>query len=371
MKQSKFIVAIAIVIYAIVGNACGHSKADTPNLQTPMPAGSFELSYWIDIDLRANNGRGYWHHVADRPTDKLPTSAEIKNAVTRCRDDYHGRTLYVTYHRQFEIEDAKTVLKYWKQHAEKLGMVIVPVVVLEDYATPAALNFTEKEISDFARWCVDNINTREFGVYDIYHNRQEPKTPQDGQLAVIHGRIGNKIVRVGVQPGETLNVSVFRAVQDAWTAECQGLTNELWENPVNYKDSDNYGRKLLENWVADRVVNHGKRITWCLIPVAWDYEAPVDPYGYVCPGDDALINDPPIAGRISKCATTILKGYPEGIKKQKFGGFSCDLHILDANSAGKPESPSFYEQIKANQTYTGYFAEAMQQVATVYAQYDK
>lgn len=335
-----------------------------------LAGGGFEISYWIDIDVRSNNGRGYWFHKADRPADSLPTSAQIWGAASRCRFTYHGLTLYVIYHRQFEISDAKTVLQYWKTHAESMGMKVVPVVVLEDYASPAATNFTDTEIPDFAEWCITNINADEFGVYDIYHNRQGPGTAQNTQLGIIKTRIGNKIVRIGLQPGESLNPNIRRGVQDTWSAECQGLTNTLWETPVSYGGTTNYGRNLLMNWVNDRVVNDSNIISWCLIPVAWDYDAPVDPYGYISPGDDALTNDPPVPGRVTLCHNYIVGAYPGGSGNAKFGGYSCDLRILQLNSAGKPESPTFYERIRADQLYTGYFSGAMNEIGGIYSLYD-
>jgi hypothetical protein len=108
-----------------------------------------------------------------------------------------------------------------------------------------------------------------------------------------------------------------------------------------------------------------------MIPVAWDYDKPVDSLGYVCPGDDALINDPPIKGRIELCDRYISQWYKEHNAMNKFLGYSCDLHILEANSYGKPERPSFYQQIKAGLPYTGYFAEGMQEIARVYSKYQK
>lgn len=331
----------------------------------------FEISYWIDIDLRTNNGRGYWFHVSDKPADVLPTNYQIWAAASRCRYSYHGLSLYVIYHRQFEINDAKTVLQYWKNHANSMGMTVVPVVVLEDYVSPTAgVNFTDAEIPDFAEWCINNINPNEFGVYDIYNNRQGPGTAQNTQLGIIKNRIGNKIVRVGLQPGETMNPNILRGIQDTWSAECQGLTNSLWENPVRYQETNNYGRKLLVNWVNDRVANENRPISWCLIPVAWDYDSPVDPYGYICPGDDALINDPPIAGRVTLCHSYIVGVYPGGSSNPKFGGYSCDLHILQSNSVGRPDDSTFYDHIKTDQLYTGYFSSAINEIASVYDLYD-
>lgn len=330
----------------------------------------FELSYWVDMDLLRNNGRGYWQPVESRPANMLPTEQEVANACSALALRYGADKLYVVYHRQFEADEAKQLFGWWKEHGLRHGMKIVPTVVLESYAEPNTTNFTDEEICSLAEWCVANIDPDEFGIYDVYI-RQAPGSGQDRQMAVLKSHIGDRLVRVGLQPGEHLNDNCVSGVEDTWTAECQGLTNELWEHPVEFNGSDLHGRKLLEEWVAERAEGEYRRIVWDMIPVAWDYEEPHDPYGYVCPGDDALINDPPIAGRIALCHEYIVKGYPDGMNTPKFGGYSCDLHILEANSAGKPESPSFYEQLRNDLPYEGYFAIAMEQVGDLYKQLQK
>lgn len=375
MNNLKKIYAIAILICAMscIGGSCSKEIQTNEEEEEPLSKdtinNNFEVSYWIDIDIRANNSRGYWSNVADRQPDILPTEEHIENACNQLRNQYHGNKLYVTYHRQFEINDVKTVLLYWKNSATKFGMKVVPCIVLENYATPTTMNFTDDEISSFASWCISNVNNSEFGIYDVY-SRQSTGSQQDKQLIVIRGKIGNKIVHVGLQPEQKINSNFLSGVQDTWTAECQGLTNQLWEEPVSYKGSTIYGRKLLEKWVKERVSRDSVRIVWDMIPVAWDYDFPVDPLGYICPGDDALKNDPPIAGRIALCHKYIENCYPNGVKNPRFGGYSCDLHILDANSSGKPESPSFYEQLRANKAYTGYFSSAMNQIGALYDKYD-
>jgi hypothetical protein len=324
-----------------------------------------EASYWVDIDLRRNNGRGYWFNLADRKPDVLPYSYEIRNACFKLRREYEGNKLYVIYHRQFEVTDAMNIFKMWKLYAARYGMTVVPAIVLETYATPPIMNFSTNEIASLAVWCTQNINQNEFAIYDVYV-RQGIGSEQDTQLSLIRKKIGNKLVRIGLQPGEKLNPCFNNGVEDIWNAECQGLTNKLWQNPVDYKGTNIYGRKLLQKYVDDRIHGEKRRITWNLIPVAWDYHKPVDPYGYICPGDNALTNDPPIPGRLKICTSYIEKCYKEAANYRIFGGYSCDLHILAANSYGKPEKPSFYEQLKANKPYIGYFSGAMKEIAGIY-----
>lgn len=325
----------------------------------------FELSYWVDIDVRHNNGRGYWFNRDARSEDIAPTEQEVNNAARALAQTYHGNKLYVTYHRQFEIETAKTVLSHWKKYGDQYNMEIVPTVVLETYATPATMNFTDAELVSFAKWCKTNINSKEFGIYDVYV-RQSSGSRQDLQLGYLNENVPIDLVRVGIQPGERLNSYYSSGVQDTWSAECQGNTNELWENPRYYKGTNKYGRKLLEEWVKARIDENDRKIVWNLIPVAWDYDAPLDPFSYIFPGDDALINDPPIPGRLVLSKDYIISWHPEGTKNKLFGGLSCDLHILEANSYGRPESPTFYDKLRSGQPYEGYFAAAVNEVGEVF-----
>lgn len=352
-------ILIGLVTFAAMLTGC------KTNESTKKIHDGFELSYWIDMDVRLNNGRGYWKPVETLPEDVLPTADEIRNACSALSGRYGADKIYVVYHRQFEIESARTIFKLWKQYGEEFGLRIVPSAVIESYAEPNTMNFTDEEICELAEWSLANIDPDEFGIYDVYI-RQGAGSPQDAQMGVIHSRTGGKLVRVGLQPGELLSKHCIAGVEDTWTAECQGLTNDLWTNPVTVDGSDLFGRKLLESWVAERANGEPRRIVWDMIPVAWDYEKPLDPYGYVCPGDDALINDPPIEGRIALCHEAIAGSYLDGMNTTKFGGYSCDLHILEANSAGKPESPSFYDSIKKDEPYEGYFSIAMVQIGALY-----
>lgn len=365
----KFIYNLLVIIaVSTIMTSCNDQENKSYNANAAWTYGVFERSYWIDIDVRHNNGRGYWKNIADKPVDSLPTEEHISNTCKVLSNTYNANKLYVTYHRQFEIEDAKNVLKLWKKYGDENGLTIVPTVVLQSYAKEELLNFTNEEIIEFTKWSLENIDPNEFGIYDVYIRHQEGSI-QDLQMAEMNKAVGNKLIRVGLQPGEKLNKYLVGGVEDTWTAECQGITNELWENPVTVNGTNKYGRLLLQEWIMERINEEDKRIVWNKIPVAWDYDEPVDSLGYICPGDDALINDPPLKGRIELCDKYIAQWYKENNAIDRFYGYSSDLHILEANSYGKPERPSFYQQIRSNQEYKGYFADAMLEIAGVYAKY--
>lgn len=363
------VTAYLIIILASLSCSANEEKSNDLNedeiIEDPefeeMP---YELSYWIDMDVLGGHLRGYWYDVSSQdPIDPTP-SIHIHNACQKLRNDYGATKLYVIYHRQYEISIAKTIFKAWKQHGNANNLEIVPTVVLQDYSTNQNMNFTDEEINSFARWCIEEINPNEFGIYDVY-TRDRTGQPQANQINTLRHFIGNKLVMVGMQPGITINNDYLFAVQDTWTAECQGRTNELWENPVFYNGTNIYGRRLLETWVIERRDKYAGKVVWNLIPVAWDYETS-DPLSYVCPGDDQFKNDPPIPGRLLLCHEYFVSWYNQGLKNEKFGGYSCDLHILQANSGGRGETPSFYKALRENLNYSGDFADTMVEIGNLY-----
>lgn len=365
-------ILFALIVLLTIGCKKNASIIDNTMLPTAPPVieEGYELSYWIDLDVKHNNGRGYWFNVADRTEDGVPGQAEIQNTCDAMSKLYNATKLYVIYHRQFEIEKAKQVLNHWKTYGSQYGIEIVPTIVLESYATPTTLNFTDQELIELSQWCKSNINSNALGIYDVYV-RQSVGGPQDLQLTKLNAGVSIPLVRVGLQPGERMNSYFTTGVQDTWSAECQGLTNELWENPRYFKGTNKYGRKLLQEWVNERINGEARTIIWNLIPVAWDYDDPLDPFGYIFPGDNALTNDPPVAGRVALSQQYIESWYPEGKSNKLFGGFSCDLHILEANSYGKPETPTFYDQLRSKGTYSGYYAEVMKEIGAVYGKLKK
>lgn len=332
-------------------------------------ADDIELSYWVDIDMIGYHRRGYWYHYSQHSSETLPPDSYIKNGVKMLVETYKANLLYVFYHRQFEIESAKKIFLKWKDAAAEYNVKLVPTVLLQDYSNysvPANsnMNFTDEELIDLAKWCQENF-TQEFGIFDVY-TRQSGGSLQDVQLTKLREAIGDNLVFVGFQPGVMLSNHFKRAVEDTWTAECQGNTNDLWSNPLG---GQNVGKKLLDTWVLDRVRFESRPITWDLIPVAWDYEETTakDQYGYICPGDNALYNDPPIPGRLKLSKDAIFSHYEGGWKNERLGGLSCDLTILQANSSGcGKDKTDFYEAIRVGKVYQGYFASAMDEIAEVY-----
>lgn len=331
----------------------------------------YELSYWIDIDLQGKGLRGFWYDVTSTNPETIPDNINlhIENACQKLRNTYGASKLYVIYHRQYEISTAKTIFKAWKQHGDTNNLEIVPTIVLQSYSNNQTMNFSNDEITTLADWTVKSINQNNLAIYD-HLTRDRKGQPQANQLALIKEIIGNKLVLIGQQPGVEIQEYYSYAAQDTWTAECQGRTNALWENPVYFKGTNIYGRKLLEVWVNERINNESRKVVWNLIPVAWDYDTD-DPLSYIFPGDHQLYNDPPPAGRLILCRDYINSFYKEGIRNAKHGGFSCDLHILEANSRGRGENPTFYASLReTNVNYTGDFAGAIAEIGGVYLSFN-
>ena len=366
-----FLFFIGGLVFSVV--SCASSGGDAPE-PDPGPPGpdvektDFELSYWIDMDLTGAHLRGYWYNAADRnPETPAPDRADwIENACRMLKQTYSAGKLYVIYHRQYEPEVARDLFRRWKASAAGYGIEVVPTLVLQSYASPAKMNFTDEEAVAFARWCAENVHSGELGIYDVY-TRDANGSAQVLQMTQIKAAVGDKLVRVGLQPGVEMHALYRFAVEDTWTAECQGRTNELWENPVYYKGTKNYGRILLENWVNERIGSDSRKVVWDLIPVAWDYDTS-DELSYDCPGDDQYKNDPPVPGRIALCHRYISACYAGGTGDPKFGGYSCDLHILQANSGGRGETPSFYEALRTGTKYEGDFGRVMLEIGNVYKQ---
>ena len=338
----------------------------SPSAKKAAEGPATELSYWIDMDVVGNHTRGYWKNIEDcEPITETPKEY-VANAVKNLAEKYGANKLYVIYHRQYEMDAAKKVFGYWVNYGRKYGISIVPCVCLQSYKSgDEKLNFTDEEIVAFAEWALKNVSD-EFSIYDVY-TRDQDGSLQDMQLKKLYSEIGNNIIMVGMQPMVPLKEYYKYAVQDCWTAECQGRTNDLWEHPMLYRDSYNYGRKLLETWVVDRIRNDSRKWVYCLIPVAWDYDVCLDQPSYDCPGDDALTNDPPLKGRVELCQQYIADCYENGLQNSLLGGYSCDLHILHANSAGcGKDNPDFYTALRTDTEYEGYFSEAITEIGNLY-----
>jgi hypothetical protein len=317
-------------------------------LWVAVPGGvQLERSYWVHASLAHSPLKKYWG--ANFPPSEPPAREEVRNACALLTGEYAANRLYLIYHQEIPLNEAKRVFTWWREFCPP-ETEIVPTLVLEMYDQEGTEVFLEEVLHDLGGFLRADVNRSRIGVYDVYPGRNQGTGP--GILAALfpHGTI-----RVGIQPEEELKAPFCAAVQDTWSGICLGTTHEHWKQ-------EGFGRDLLRQWVAVR--NRSQLpIVWDLIAVAWDYSATED--GRFPGYDDADRNMPLAAGRNLLAAQEILSS----ASKESFGGFSSDLFILHVNSKSDPHDGrdmSFYDVLKRGEIYRGYYAEPFREIVTIY-----
>ncbi|MEN6451810.1 MAG: hypothetical protein ABFC96_15070 [Thermoguttaceae bacterium] len=313
---------------------------------TPSP--DLERSYWVHASLGSLLQKGYMK--ADAKPAEMPRRQEVQNAARLLAGPYAANRLYLVYHHELPIDDARRVFTWWRE-ALPAGVEIVPSLVLRMYDKQETPVWTPQEAAALADFFRKNINRDRIAVYDVYPDRD-----QGPALTELAARFPKGLLRVGVQPEEALPASVVEGVEDTWSGFCHGRRNvEDWQQP-------GFGAETLRRWVELR--NRGRMpIAWDLIAVAWDYrptrrgEFP----GY----DDAEKNEPLPPGRNRLAAELIRRT----ARAEVFAGFSSDLCILDANSRAAAHDGSaagFYESLRQGREYDGYYAAPLKEIAAIY-----
>lgn len=306
-----------------------------------------EHSYWLHASLASLPQRGYWG--MDFPAAAKPTELEVQNAARLLCGDYAANRLYLIYHNEISVADAEQVFGAWRRHCP-LEVEIVPTLVLRAYDRIKGEVFSADELKRLAGFFRRAVNQKRIAIYDVYSGRD-----QGGGLALLSRECPNGLIRVGIQPEETIAPPFVAAVQDTWSAFCHGKSNSDWQQP-------GFGAEPLRRWVEKR--NAGdKPVAWDLIVVAWDYAA-TERGGY--PGyDDARKNMPLPAGRNTLAAQEILRM----AKPDVLAGFSSDLFILHVNSRSEPHDGAiggFYETLKHGEVYRGYYAAPFNEVTAIF-----
>jgi hypothetical protein len=263
---------------------------------------------------------------------------------------YAANRLYLIYHRELPIEEARRLFVWWREACPR-EVEIVPALVTRSYDKPATPIFTEAELKDLAEFFHDGMHAQRVAIYDIAPHRDLGAAP-----AVLAAKFPGGVVRLGLQPGESLEPPFAAAVEDSWSAMCHGKRNVGdWEQP-------GFGAAMLRQWVTAR--NAGSRpVAWDLIAVAWDYSA-TERGGY--PGyDDAEKNMPLPEGR-NRAAVKLIR---ETARPGTLAGFSSDLYILQENSRATVhdgKEHSFYECLKQGKEYRGYYRVPLEEIAGIY-----
>jgi len=284
--------------------------------------------------------------LAARP----PTFREVENAARLLTGPYGANRLYLIYHKEMPIEDARRVFAWWRK-ACKRSVELVPALVLRMYDRKQTDVFTAEEVRELSGFCRSEINPGRLAVYDVYSNRDQG----DG-LALLAKAFPDGLVRLGVQPSEKISLPFKAAVQDTWSGFCHGARNrEDWLQ-------SGFGAETLRKWVAER--NAGDTpVAWNLVVVAWDYAA-TERGGY--PGyDDAEKNMPLPAGR-NKLGAGLIR---QTAAKAKLAGLSSDLFILNENSrsaAHDGKDKAFYQTLREGKEYQGYYAVPFREITEIF-----
>ena len=312
-----------------------------------------ERSYWVHASLGQFTQLGYYG--TNYPATTLPTRDEVAHAAHLLSDVYGANRLYLIYHNEMPERAARTVFTWWREVCPA-SVELVPALVLRMYDKQQTPVFAAGEARGLATFFHDTVNSNRLAVYDIQARRD-----QGDALPVLAQQFPGGMIRLGLQPGESLDAPFTAAVQDTWSGFCHGTrTREDWSQP-------GFGAEALRSWVAER--NAGSApVAWNLIVVAWDYS--VTPRGGYPGYDDAAKNMPLPSGRNRAAAQLILKT----ASLDRFGGFSSDLYILHENSrsaAHDGKTGAFYQTLREGRAYEGYYAVPFREVAAIYREVEK
>lgn len=337
MVGRLFLIA-ALMLVARSGSAADSADKPPPRL---------ECSYWIHASLGLKPHRGYWGPTL--PATRPPTEREVANAAKLLSTRYAANRLYLLYHMEMPLDDAKQVLLWWRKHCPT-EVDVIPAVVLVMYDKARTAVFSLDDLRAFCSFAKNELKADWFAVFDVYPDRD-----QGPGLAVLADAFPGRLIRLGIQPDEKLRPPFVAAVQDTWSGFCHGKTNADWLAP-------GFGAETLRKWVEARNASPWPT-AWDLIVVAWDY-TPTARGEY--PGyDDAKKNMPLPEGRNTLAAREIMRI----AKPEKFAGFSSDLTILQANSVPAPHDGvenSFHEVLKRGEPYRGYYAQPLDEMAAIY-----
>ncbi len=315
----------------------------------PDPA-ALERSYWVHASLGLFTQRGYFGE--EFPATSPPSQSEVGNAARLLCGPYAANRLYLIYHREIPLDTAQEVFLWWRKSCPA-DIEVVPTILMRMYDKDQTPVFSESEIDELITFFVGNINSNRLAVLDVYENRDQ--TPL---LARVAERYAGGLIRLGLQPGESLAAPFSAAVQDTWSGLCHGRRNlEDWSEP-------GFGAETLRRWVRARR-GQTSPIAWNLVTVAWDYST-TERGGF--PGyDDAEKNMPLPSGRNMAALQLIV----ESAAPETLAGFSSDLYILNENSRSEPhdgKQGALYQTLRQGREYRGYYAAPLQEIIKIFQQ---
>lgn len=307
-----------------------------------------ERSFWVHASLGTFTQLNYFG--TNFPATPLPAQRQVENAARLLTDSYAANRLYLIYHCELPVHEARRLFSWWRRACTN-KIEIVPALVLRMYDRAQTAVFAPEELAGLADFLHENINPRHLALYDISAGRKAPES-----LSLLSRRFPRGLIRLGLQPGEALELPFTAGVADTWSALCHGRRNEQdWRQP-------GFGAATLRQWVSAR--NLGLQpVVWNLVTVGWDYSA-TERGGY--PGYDDAERNMPLPASRNRDALTLIR---ETAKPQVMGGFSSDLYILHENSRPVTHdgpAKSFYECLKREEDYRGYYGVPFQEIVSLY-----
>ncbi len=339
-SRSLLVVESLAAVSCCVAGAAGTAPSK-PRLS------DLERSYWVHASLGLKPHKGYWG--MQLPACSPPTEPQVRNAARLLFGPCAAGRLYLVFHNEITVTQAKEVYRAWHRQCPP-DAEIVPALVMRTYDRSQAAVFPTDELRSLCDFFRHELGSRRLAVFDVYPDRD-----QGPGLAILAAAFPGKLIRLGIQPEESLKAPFVAAVQDTWSGFCHGKANADWLDR-------GFGAETLGQWVSRRNETPHP-IVWNLVVVAWDYS--VTRRGEYPGYDDAARNMPLPPGRNTLAAREILRlARPDGM-----AGFSSDLTILQANSvhsAHDGPSRSFYETLKRGEAYKGYYAPPFEEVTAIF-----
>jgi hypothetical protein len=312
---------------------------------TTATAVELERSFWLNASLAVPR-LGYWG--PDFAPPQAPSTEEVGAAARALLEQARPNRLYLIHHRELPFAEITRVFRDWRR-ACPASVEIVPALVLRKYDKEAEPVFASRELEALLAFFKAEVNPRRVAVYDVL-----PRRDQGEGLALMAKAFPRGLLRVGLQPDESLDTPFVGAVEDTWSGFCHGLTNEDWQSP-------GFGRDTLRRWLELRN-QQSNRIAYDLIVVAWDYS--VTRRGEYPGYDDAHKNLPLPEGRNRLAVKEVL----ERTKPETLAGFSADLLIIELNSETPPHdgARSFYRQLRQGRRYQGFYSRPWLELCGIY-----
>lgn len=340
---------LLLLLLALPGASVCVSMAEVPT-GFSTTRGQMERSFWLHASLGLFTQKNYFG--ADYPATSMPMRGEIENAARLLTSTYAANRLYLIYHCEVAVEDARKLFLWWRAACPD-SVEIVPALVLRAYDKAQTPVFGPRDLGALVSFFREELRVSRLAVYDIASGRD-----QGAGLKVVADAFPDGIVRLGLQPDERLDAPFASAVADTWSALCHGRRNdEDWRQP-------GFGAETLRKWVAARDADTPP-VVWNLVAVAWDYAA-TGRGGY--PGYDDAEKNMPLPGGRNRLAMQLIR---DTAKAGRCGGFSSDLYILHENSrstAHDGRERSFYECLKRGENYRGFYAVPFQEIVTLFGE---